>query len=75
MPTAYVLINCELGADESIIEKLQKVEDVKEVFGIFGTYDIMVKIQADNPIALRESITWNIQKIDKIRSTSTLMKK
>ncbi len=75
MPTAYVLINCELGADESIIEKLQKVEDVKEVFGIFGTYDIMVKIQADNPIALRESITWNVQKIDKIRSTSTLMKK
>jgi len=45
------------------------------VFGIFGTYDIMAKVQADNPVALRETIAWNVQKIDKIRSTSTLMKK
>jgi DNA-binding Lrp family transcriptional regulator len=63
MATAYILINCELGSEESIIE----------VHGTFGAYDILAKIESPTVDVLRETITWKIRKIDQIRSTLTLM--
>jgi DNA-binding Lrp family transcriptional regulator len=75
MVIAYVLINCELGSEESIIEQLKKIEQVKEVFETFGAHDIMAKLDADNLEKIRETISWKVQKIDKIRTTVTLMKK
>ncbi len=73
MAQAYVLINCELGSDDSVISQLKSIEGVKEVHGTFGAYDILVKIVSDKVETLRETITWKIRKIDNIRSTLTLM--
>ena len=36
---------------------------------------MLVKLQADNFEKIREIVSWNIQKLDKVRSTSTLIKK
>ena len=41
--------------------------------GTFGAYDILAKIESSQVEDLRETITWKIRKIDKIRSTLTLM--
>ena len=41
--------------------------------GTFGAYDILAKIESPQVEDLRETITWKIRKIDKIRSTLTLM--
>ena len=73
MATAYVLIDCELGSEESIIHALKGLDGVKEVHGTFGAYDILAKIESDTVEKLRETITWKIRKIEKIRSTLTLM--
>ena len=73
MATAYILINCELGSEESIIQELKNLEGVIEVHGTFGAYDILAKIESTTVDALREVITWKIRKIDQIRSTLTLM--
>tara|TARA_B100001750_G_scaffold110666_1_gene87414 strand:+ start:471 stop:791 length:321 start_codon:yes stop_codon:yes gene_type:complete len=73
MATAYVLINCELGSEEAIISQLKDLEGVIEVHGTFGAYDILAKIESGTVEALRETITWKIRKIEKIRSTLTLM--
>ena len=73
MVTAYILINCELGSEESIIQQLKKLDDVLEVHGTFGAYDILAKIESPTVETLREIITWKIRKIDQIRSTLTLM--
>ncbi len=73
MATAYVLINCELGSEEAIIQQLKGLEGVMEVHGTFGAYDILAKIESDTVEKLRETITWKIRKIEKIRSTLTLM--
>jgi len=72
MAQAYVLLNCELGAEEEIIGKLKELETVKEVHGTFGAYDITVKLEAETAEMLRETITQNLRKMDKIRSTLTL---
>jgi DNA-binding Lrp family transcriptional regulator len=73
MATAYILINCELGSEESIIQELKNLDDVIEVHGTFGAYDILAKIESPTVDVLRETITWKIRKIDQIRSTLTLM--
>ena len=73
MPKAYVLIHCEIGAEVSIISQLKEIDLVKEVHGTFGAYDIVVLVEADTVEALRETISWKIRKIEKIRSTLTLM--
>jgi DNA-binding Lrp family transcriptional regulator len=73
MATAYVLINCELGSEESVIAELKSIEGVKEVHGTFGAYDILAKVESSLVESLRETITWKIRKIPKIRSTLTLM--
>ena len=73
MPKAYVLINCEIGAEVSIISQLKEIDLVKEVHGTFGAYDIVVLVEADTVESLRDTISWKIRKIEKIRSTLTLM--
>ena len=48
MPTAYVLLNSDLGSDESIINEVKQIlaeEDVTyEVQGVYGVYDIVLKL-------------------------------
>jgi DNA-binding Lrp family transcriptional regulator len=73
LPTAYVLINCDLGSEETVILELKSIEGVTEVHGIFGAYDILAKVESNQTETLREIITWKIRKISKIRSTLTLM--
>ena len=72
MAEAYVLVNCELGAEEEVISGLRALEHTKSVYGTFGAYDIIAEVEADTNDKLRETITWKIRKMDKIRSTLTL---
>ena len=75
MTDAYVMLNCELGAEAEIIEKLRDLENVVDVFETIGTHDMLVKLQAENFEKIREIVSWSIQKMDKVRSTATLIKK
>lgn len=78
MPTAYVLLNSDLGSDETIIKKVKEIlgseESVKyEVQGVYGVYDIILKVTSENSDKLRSVITNKIRKIDKVQSTLTMM--
>ncbi len=72
MTFAYVLINCQSGFENSIIEKLIRIREVKEVQGIFGEYDIFVKIESDSQAKLQDILTKKIRKIPNITSTNSL---
>ncbi len=73
METAYVLVSCDLGSEDAIIEDLKHIESVKEVSGTFGAYDIIAKIENQDREKLRDTIIWNIRKLQHVRSTLTLM--
>ena len=73
METAYVLINCDLGSEETVIEDLKHIESINEIHGTFGAYDIIAKIENPKKNKLRETITWNIRNLEHVRSTLTLM--
>jgi len=73
METAYVLINCDLGCEKAIIDELKLLANVKETHGVFGAYDILAKVESDSVESLRDTITWKIRKLNRVRSTLTLM--
>ena len=77
MPTAYVLLNSDLGSDESIITEVKQILDKEnityEVQGVYGVYDIVLKLSSDDAEKLRAIITNNIRKISKVQSTLTMM--
>ena len=73
MPTAYVLINCDLGSEDDIIRELKKMPETVEVSGVYGVYDIIAKVSSNSMEKLRETITWHVRKIDKVRSTLTMI--
>lgn len=78
MPTTYILINSDLGSDVEIIKKIKEIldkeKDIKyEVQGVYGVYDIIVKLTSNSMDKLRGIITNNIRKIDKVYSTLTMM--
>ncbi|MCH9041953.1 MAG: Lrp/AsnC ligand binding domain-containing protein [Nitrosopumilus sp.] len=75
MTDAYVMLNCDLGAEAEIIEKLKELEQVADVFETIGTHDMLIKLKADNFEQIREIVSRDIQKLPKVRSTSTLIKK
>lgn len=73
MPTAFVLINTELGSESKVMEELKKVEGVKEAYLLYGVYDIIVKVVADSMEKVKEIITWRVRRIENVRSTLTMI--
>jgi DNA-binding Lrp family transcriptional regulator len=73
MPTAYILINYEIGAEQNIINKLKAVPGVIEASEVNGVYDIIIKITSDELRNLKDIITRRIRTIDTVRSIMTLI--
>ena len=72
MEKAYVLINCKLGKEDTLLSELRALKAIKEAHGTFGAYDIVAEVLAKDTETLRKEITWNIRKIQSIRYTLTL---
>ena len=73
MPQAFVLINSEIGAEDELLEELKGIENVKEAYSVYGVYDIVVKVEAETMDKLKEIVTWKIRRLDKVRSTLTMI--
>jgi DNA-binding Lrp family transcriptional regulator len=78
VPTAFVLVNSELSFDMEIIAKIKEIFSTEknmqyEIQGVYGVYDIVLKVSSDDGSKLRKIITTQIRKIDKVQSTLTMM--
>ena len=73
MHSAFVLMNAELGKETQIVNELEKIPNVKEVYPVYGVYDVMMVIESDSMEALRETITSKVRKLDGIKSTLTMI--
>jgi len=70
---AYVLINVELESEREVLDAVRKIEGVKEAHAIYGVYDLIVKVEAETMDKLKETVTWKIRLLNKVRSTLTMM--
>lgn len=68
-----MLINCEEGSQEEVLKKIQSLSNVKTVMPTIGSYDMVVELESDTVKSLRQTITWEIRQISRIKSTITLM--
>ncbi|MEM1563290.1 MAG: Lrp/AsnC ligand binding domain-containing protein [Candidatus Bathyarchaeia archaeon] len=73
MPKAFVLINTEIGSEADVLKDLKKVEGVEEAFAVYGVYDIIARVSAESMDKLKEIVTWRIRRLDKVRSTLTMI--
>ena len=73
MPSAFVLINTEIGFEKSVLAEIKKLESVKEAYVTYGVYDIVAEVGADSMEKLKDAISQNIRRLDKVRSTLTMI--
>ncbi|MDQ3872027.1 MAG: Lrp/AsnC ligand binding domain-containing protein [Thermoproteota archaeon] len=73
MPKAFVLMNAELGSEDSLVNELKKLESVKEVYQVYGVYDIVAQVEADTMEKVKEMITWKLRKLNGVKSTLTMI--
>tara|TARA_B100000214_G_C23388348_1_gene366005 strand:+ start:29 stop:262 length:234 start_codon:yes stop_codon:yes gene_type:complete len=73
MTTGFVLIVTQTGFEHVVREELDKINEVKERWGLFGEFDILVKIEAEDNVALTTLIVSKIRPIQGIRETRTLI--
>jgi len=66
-------MNAELGKETQIVSELEKIPNVKEVYPVYGVYDVMMVIESDSMETLRETITSKVRKLDGIKSTLTMI--
>ena len=68
-----MLVNADLGAEEDLLKKLREIANVREVYVVYGVYDIVARVEADTMEKVKETITWHIRRLDKVRSTLTMI--
>jgi len=73
MPLAFVLINAEIGSEAEVLKELKKLSNVKEAYLVYGVYDIVAKVEAEAMDSLKEIIATKVRKLNKVRSTLTMM--
>ncbi len=73
MPVAIILVNSEIGSEDAVVAELRKIGNVKESYPVYGVYDVVAKVEAESMDKLKEIITWKIRRLDKVRSTLTMI--
>ena len=68
-----MLINADLGSEEELVSELKKITNVTEVYVVYGVYDLIAKVEADTMDKVKETITWHIRRLEKVRSTLTMI--
>lgn len=70
---AYILVKCEPGFEEEVLNSLKKTKGVVEVDQVYGSpYDIVIKIKC---VSIKElnSTVWRTRRANGIRLTQTLV--
>ncbi len=56
-----------------VMKRLRNIDGVTEVHFVSGVYDMIVRVEASSQDMVKEIITSRIRKLDKVRTTLTMM--
>ncbi len=71
MHKGFILLNCDLGAEEYIVDELKQMQNVNDAYLTFGPYDVIAEVQTENPEEFAKVIA-TIRKLSRVVSTMTL---
>jgi DNA-binding Lrp family transcriptional regulator len=72
MEIGFVLLNCDLGAEEYILDEIKQIPEVKNAYLTFGAYDIIVEIHANTAEEFDKTVSNKIRRLSRVMSTMTL---
>lgn len=73
MARAFVLINTEAGMEQEVVNQLKAMKSVKEAYTVYGVYDAVAFVEADKIEDLKNAVSYDIRKLNGVRSTVTMM--
>ena len=73
LATAYLLLIVETGTEEEVMRSLKSIEEVKEARMVYGLYDIIIRVETETMEEMKNLVNGRIRRLDKIRSTMTLI--
>ena len=78
MSTAYFLLNVALNHEAEVIDEVKQILTKQqsinfEIQGVYGIYDIIIKITADSDDEIRHLALEKIRSIKTIQSAITMM--
>ncbi|TBR25807.1 MAG: Lrp/AsnC family transcriptional regulator [Candidatus Nitrosotenuis sp.] len=72
MHIGFVLLNCDLGAEEYLLEELKQIPEVKNAYITFGAYDLIIEIHAKSQDEFDKTVSNKIRRLSRVMSTMTL---
>ena len=72
MNSAIVALTNDIGAEGKVMEALCLMPAVQECYMVYGVYDVLAKVQANNAEELSRTIS-SIREVPGVRSTLTLV--
>jgi len=78
MATAYFLLNVAINHEAEVIDEVKQILNEQssinfEIQGVYGIYDIIIKITADSDDKIRNLALEKIKSIKTIQSAITMM--
>ncbi|PIN83986.1 MAG: AsnC family transcriptional regulator [Nitrosopumilales archaeon CG11_big_fil_rev_8_21_14_0_20_33_24] len=71
MHIGFILLNCDLGAEEYIVEELKRMPNVKNAYLTYGAYDVITEINTKEQKEFEKAVV-DIRKLSRVVSTMTL---
>lgn len=70
---AFVLINADTGLEKLLHNELKALHGVKEVYELYGEYDMMAVVEEETEKEVAEIVSWSLRKLKGVRSTNTMV--
>ncbi|MDG6990345.1 MAG: Lrp/AsnC ligand binding domain-containing protein [Nitrososphaerota archaeon] len=73
MKAAFVLVGTEAGAEREVLAKIRGMRHATEAYTVYGSYDIVVKVEAETAAEVKEAVERGIRRLEGVRSTLTML--
>ena len=73
MAMAFILISAEVGMENEVLQDIKDIPEVKEAHVLYGVYDVIARVEADTMENLKNTVSWKIRHLEKVRSTLTMI--
>ena len=71
MHKGFILLNCDLGAEEYVVDELVQMNNIANAYLTFGAYDVIAEVQTESPEEF-EKVIGSIRRLSRVVSTMTL---
>ncbi len=72
MSRAFVFLNCDIGAENTVIEQVKCIAGISQTMWLNGVYDIVAELSADSDKGISK-IVKNLRSIANVRSSLTMI--